>query len=82
MKKVPVAVRTLVCQTCAEVSYLIDGGPLDAFIRFGCSHTVKNVLMDMLKEKIAARKKIKTARKRLGSAIDKVKKSTARKRGA
>lgn len=72
-KKVPLPVRSFVCQECHEVSWLIVGGKLDGFIRHGCIHTVKMLLMELLKDKIKARAKLKKAAK---------KKATARKRGA
>lgn len=55
--------RFVSCKTCGEVTILMTARSkgLTGFIKHGCFHSVKLLMMEMLKEKIAKRKALRLA---------------------
>lgn len=48
------------CKSCTETTIIMTAKSkgLDGFIKHGCTHSVHLLLMEMLKDKLAARKKL------------------------
>lgn len=57
MAKAKSTLHSLVCHTCAEVSWLVVGGKYDGFIRHGCRHSVQDLLKILLEKELKTRKK-------------------------
>jgi len=52
-----VQMKSAVCSKCGNVSFFLENGDLDGFVRFGCRHLVWELLERLLKEEIEARGK-------------------------